>query len=396
MPFVFNRYSGLLLIFFVHGLVYAALLLHRGIKMGKTSDRWLALFLLLCILFICPWMLGFAGWYDGNDCFSCRNIMFYTPMQHGLLMGPVIYFYLQTLFQPTYSFRRRDWLHFLPGTAYILWSTIVAITDRVVLKRYFLMNGVTDPDLDNWYVAISLVSLLVYLLLSLRLHRIYKAYILEQTSFADAIMFRWVQRFLICFGIYFCIALLFNVISFIGIELDYTGNWWYYLLFGIIFYYIAIKGYANSIESRIGFGLEVLAETEPTELKEQPLAELRVAQVAEESSSPEIAAWKDRITDAVVHRRLYTNPSLTLADLAKHLQTNPALISRVINSGFSMNFNDFINYHRVVEVKERLQNAEAATVTIMSIAYEAGFNSKATFNRAFKKATGGNPKDFTR
>jgi AraC-like DNA-binding protein len=59
-----------------------------------------------------------------------------------------------------------------------------------------------------------------------------------------------------------------------------------------------------------------------------------------------------------------------------------------------MNFNDFINSHRVAEVKRRLEGNEAATVTIMSIAYDAGFNSKATFNRAFKKFTGGNPKDY--
>ncbi|MDB5196785.1 MAG: hypothetical protein JWP88_1156 [Flaviaesturariibacter sp.] len=395
MPFVFNRYSGLLLIFFVHGAVYAALLFHRGIKNNRTSDKWLALFLLLCILFICPWMLGFAGWYDGYDCLSCRNIMFYMPMQHGLLMGPVIYFYLQTLFHPGYDFRRRGWLHFLPGGAYLLWSGIVAVTDRVVLKKYFLMNGVTDPDLDDWYVAMSLVSLLVYLLLSLRLYRSYKLYILQQTSFADAVMFRWVQRFLICSGIYFCIALLFNALNFVGIELDYTGNWWYYLLFGIIFYYIAIQGYANSIEARTAFGLEVLSETEPAPAQEQ-LFENRLIEPATEAFSPEITIWKDKISAAIVGERLYTNPSLTLADLAKHLQTNTALVSRVINSGFSMNFNDFINCHRVAEVKERLQNAEASTVTIMSIAYEAGFNSKATFNRAFKKFTGGNPKDFAR
>jgi AraC-like DNA-binding protein len=48
----------------------------------------------------------------------------------------------------------------------------------------------------------------------------------------------------------------------------------------------------------------------------------------------------------------------------------------------------------VQEVKERLVSADNSHLTIMSIAYDAGFNSKATFNRSFKKITGKNPKEF--
>ncbi|MCA6447833.1 MAG: AraC family transcriptional regulator, partial [Chitinophagaceae bacterium] len=61
---------------------------------------------------------------------------------------------------------------------------------------------------------------------------------------------------------------------------------------------------------------------------------------------------------------------------------------------FQMNFNDFINRYRVEEVKKQLQNPKNASLTIMSLAYDAGFNSKATFNRAFKKHTGENPSKY--
>ena len=59
-----------------------------------------------------------------------------------------------------------------------------------------------------------------------------------------------------------------------------------------------------------------------------------------------------------------------------------------------MNFNDFINKYRVIEVKEKLANSANSHLTIMSLAYDAGFNSKATFNRAFKKHTGENPSKY--
>jgi len=64
MLFQFSFYSSLLLIFFVHGLVYAILLWRKSVVNDSMPDRWLSLFLFLCIIYIAPWMLGFAGWYD--------------------------------------------------------------------------------------------------------------------------------------------------------------------------------------------------------------------------------------------------------------------------------------------------------------------------------------------
>jgi AraC-like DNA-binding protein len=401
MPFTFNRFSGLLLIFFVHGLVYAFLLLRKGLRNDRPSDRWLAAFLFLCVLYIAPWMLGFAGWYDGFACLRCRNFLFYAPLQHTLLMGPFIYFYLQTLFQPRLRWRRRDWLHFLPGGLYLLWCLIVLVTDRLVLKRYYLMDGIADPDFDPWYVTAGLASLLYYLVLCIRYYRRYRKYILQEASFADAIMFRWVRNFLLAFFVYFFLNFVFHLIPLFGVEVDYVDSWWYYLLFAFLFYYIAINGYSNSIETRMFLALELLSyskqnlltappEEESTFVEDIPYQE--VTAVPREIS--DLEAWKARVEEAVVGKKAYVNPELTLTDLALQLQTNPSFLSKVINTGFGQNFNDFINYHRVEEVKEKLRSGKGGQVTIMSLAYDSGFNSKATFNRAFKKFTGKNPKDF--
>jgi AraC-like DNA-binding protein len=59
-----------------------------------------------------------------------------------------------------------------------------------------------------------------------------------------------------------------------------------------------------------------------------------------------------------------------------------------------MNFNDYINHHRVESVKKAFTNGEHKTTTLLGIAYDCGFNSKATFNRAFKKNTGLSPKEY--
>jgi len=59
-----------------------------------------------------------------------------------------------------------------------------------------------------------------------------------------------------------------------------------------------------------------------------------------------------------------------------------------------MNFNDFINNYRIEAVKTMFLNEEHKKSTLLGIAYDCGFNSKATFNRAFKKHTSCTPKEY--
>ncbi|MFM9911291.1 MAG: helix-turn-helix domain-containing protein, partial [Chitinophagaceae bacterium] len=64
------------------------------------------------------------------------------------------------------------------------------------------------------------------------------------------------------------------------------------------------------------------------------------------------------------------------------------------NQAFGLSFNDYINQYRVEAVLEKLRNGEQKRQTLLSIAFDSGFNSKATFNRAFKKSMGVSPKEW--
>jgi len=373
----------------------------------KASDKWLSLYLLLSIMYICPWMLGFAGWYNGNDCMECRNFLFYMPFQHTLLMGPVIYFYVQSLLNPHFLFVKKHAWHLLPSLLYIVWNIIVAVTDRVILKKYYLMDGQQDPDFQIWYVALGLISLLVYLFLSLNYYQRYRKFIVQELSFADTVAFKWVRNFLIACFIYFLSSLFLGILELLGVQIKYTDSWWYYLLFAILFYYIAINGYSNAIENRAIYTLDFLRYNATKQLvaptvNEEPtiqdipfeVVDNNVAEQIENNDTEIYSQWKQKIIALVVGEKMYQNPALTLTELSKKLNTNSSILSKIINQSFGMNFNDFINYYRVEDVKEKLQQPNNAHLTIMSIAYDAGFNSKATFNRSFKKLTGKNPKDF--
>ena len=104
MVYDFNFYSSLLLITFSQGIIYSLLLLKKGVSSGNKSNYWLSVFVFLCSCYVAPWMLGFAGWYDNQP---YRDFMFYTPFQHLFFIGPVIFFYTQSLLNPAFRFGKR-------------------------------------------------------------------------------------------------------------------------------------------------------------------------------------------------------------------------------------------------------------------------------------------------
>jgi AraC-like DNA-binding protein len=90
----------------------------------------------------------------------------------------------------------------------------------------------------------------------------------------------------------------------------------------------------------------------------------------------------------------YLEAELSLPDLARRLRMPVPLLSQVVNEGTGKNFNDFINAYRVAEFLRQAQEPANAHLSLLGIALNSGFNSKSTFNRAFKKVTGASPKEY--
>jgi AraC-like DNA-binding protein len=100
------------------------------------------------------------------------------------------------------------------------------------------------------------------------------------------------------------------------------------------------------------------------------------------------------ITDLMEKDKLYQETELTLQDLADKLKYPSYQVSQAINEGMKKTFYDLVNNYRVEEAKRLLQDPRNLNYTILSVGFEAGFNSKTTFNTVFKKFTGQTPSDF--
>ncbi len=397
MMFQFGFYSSLLLITFSQGLLYSILLSLKAWKTGTKSNYWLGFFILLCSLYVAPWMLGFAGWYDNQP---YRNILFYIPFHQLYLFGPVIYFYTQSLLNPDFKWTKNQSWHFLPATLFLLYNLWIWIYDRFIFGgAYYYANG-TDKDFDAWYQYTGVASMAFYLFLSINYYNVYKRLMFQVTSFAESILFRWVKTYLISFLILMLIPVVFDILALLFPEIQtYKGSWWFFLAFSVVMYYIAITAYSNPVISKIPFRLSVFDDEPVVLLTENNNIVVEDSIEVEEwkteiQEDPETTLWKWKIETLMEDEEAYKNPDLTLSDVARMLSTNAAVISKTVNSGFGLNFNDFINKYRTEAVIRRLDKGDHHKVTLLSIALDCGFNSKATFNRAFKKITGRVPKDY--
>lgn len=101
-----------------------------------------------------------------------------------------------------------------------------------------------------------------------------------------------------------------------------------------------------------------------------------------------------RLTAAMEKEKLYQLPNLTLDSLAERMEVSPHELSQVINQNLATNFYELLNRYRVRTACAALADPNFAQQNLLSIAYEVGFQSKSTFNAAFKKHTGLTPSAY--
>jgi AraC-like DNA-binding protein len=146
----------------------------------------------------------------------------------------------------------------------------------------------------------------------------------------------------------------------------------YIPLAGLI-YWIGLRGY-----------LHTLRTFEPQKRKES----------ASSRSAHLIETTIQQLQQAMQEDRLYLDAELTVERVGKHLGIAPKLISAVLNQDLGKSFNAFINEYRVAALQAKLLDPAHQTSTILGLAYDCGFNSQATFQRAFRGVTGQTPKQY--
>ena len=295
------------------------------------------------------------------------------PLVIAMPMGPLIYFYIRSYLEPEFRLGRKHRAHFysvgidLFQHAAAILFVIGLITGLLPHKNYHFGEFLDDydqyADIPRW------LSLAIYLGISFR-------YIARARGTANPQSLAWPRTLLRAFTA-FCLLWLVFLVPY---ELPRYSNAlidrfdWYplYLPIVILIYWLGIKGYFISYRAAAS-KVSGIRTSLPPELIRQVTGTLKKAMEQD-------ALWLD--------------PALNLGLLARHCGLAPKTLSAVLNQHLEKPFNEYVNEYRIAAFKERILQPESRELTIAGLAYECGFNSLPTFQRAFKAITGLTPKEY--
>lgn len=357
----------IILIGAIQGLIFSCLLY-------KNKDRQPANRLLSALIFLIA-LASFklygtnTGWFNSTLGGWLDALV---PMIVIMPLGPLIYFYVRATLDPDFRLTRKDRKQFypilidlIPQFAAIIY--IVGVITRTLLKKpapwvQFIDTYNVYADLPRW------CSVTFYVWMSARLLTAHSPRLPKEH-------FNWLRQFIKYFQIFQIIWLIYLIPYLIPAYTDKILDWvdWYpiYVPLAVLVYWMGVKGY-------------IVSRQPAMPLPKKPLPEAQL-----ETSVPLLLA-------AMEKDKLYLNPDLNLSIFATHTGLTAKHISAVLNQHMQRSFNEFVNEYRVQVMKARLLDGQADRHTIAGMAYECGFNSLATFQRAFKSSLGQTPSEFLR
>ncbi len=352
-------------------------------KKGKsTADIILGIWLLIIGCHI--WL--FSGFVT-KSIYSYPNLLglvLIMPFLH----GPLLFYYIVALTKPHALNKKIILLHLaIPLIVILLYSPFLLIEGNEKVKVF-------ENQGQGYEISMSLVNILLtlsgiaYLVLNFKLLNDHKKRVLTEFSYQESINLNWLRILIYMMtAIWICIIVIgsdewiFTLSSIYVVVLGYFGI----KQVGIFANNIAVE---NEVEIILNTESNFVGVAEPREEKKK---------YAKSGLTEESAIDLHEKLKSIMHeKKLFKKAELTLVELALKLYVHPNYLSQVINDKECVNFYDYINGLRVEEFKQMVAFPENQKYTIISLAYECGFNSKSSFNRIFKKHTNLSPTEFVK
>jgi AraC-like DNA-binding protein len=331
-------------------LVLAAAILWRH---ARSAERYLAALLIVLAGMLTPFAIGYAGAYDRWPWLS------FAPFAVPLAMGPLLYAHLNALVLDRPISR---WHGVLPLCQFAYQAAAFCLPLHI---RSAFNRDIQRPWLDPLLAVLLLASMIGYALAGLRLLRRHREWLAARR--ADLAAANRVRAVLGAFAVILVARASYMAVDAFVTPLSYVDMFGFYAALAVIGSALAIEGWRRGDQ-------RLQPITEP--------AQRDWRQVASD--------WLQQVEDG----EWWRDPDLDLPGLARRLGTNTAYLSRALNEGLGLGFADAINGLRVEHVAARLR--EPTADNMVSLALDAGFGSKATFNRVFRQRFGMSPTAYRR
>lgn len=330
----------------LHGLFFAIYLFFFTKRTG--ANLWLGMLLIFMGIRIGKSVML----YFGTD---LEPLFIFAGLSFLLVIGPLLRWYVRAMTRPHFKPKKENFIEFAP---FVL----------VFSSSFFVSNDWFDAH--NSAAVAFFASIIIFTYLHLAFYiiwsgvlvfRVKKAYPVAQRTKSQAAMLQWLLILIIGFGIIW-VSYVLNIIE------DTVPYIVGPIMYSLVIYYLSFKAF--QLKTTTTDGGVFLTNTD--------------------------ASLFQQIETLVRERKLYLDAELSLVTLGQYIEKSPQKTSEVVNQYAKRNFNDFINYYRIQEAKEKLLDVNTQKYTISAIAFDCGFSSLSSFNSAFKKFEGTTPSSFRR
>ncbi len=305
------------------------------------------------------------------------NILIFKSQLSYLIM-PVFYLYILSVCYADFTLKRKHLWHLIP---YI-------IGNLVMIPRFYLSNPSEklllfenyNEQFEIVYLHFSLhIQFAIYIIIGFFVLKRAKKIFVENYSSGTIATYNWLLQLLIFIGVLYGVAFIKNLFK-------YFGDSQYFQVSEIVLSIVTLYFVC-------WYALKILKYPElfnGVDSKTKLTSEIKESDSKNNIDVKEI----EQLTTYMETEKPYLNPSLSIRNLAEEIKMNSRDLSVLINQHLDKHFFDFVNEYRIEEAKLLLKNPTKKEFTVLEILYEVGFNSKSSFNTAFKKHTGLTPTQF--
>lgn len=303
-----------------------------------------------------------------------------------LFHGPFLYLYTASLTNQHTYLRKYFVFHFIP--ALLIYLVLIPFFLRPHIERLevFANHGEGYEWVFLLQKILVYVSGVVYTVLSLWLLQVHIRNVQNRFSQTEKINLLWLRYLIYGVGIVWLAV--------------FSGN--DFIIFSLVALFVLLLGYFGIKQVGIftqpsSSNVTILRDSSiPTNFSASSATEERVKGKYLKStlSSETQTEIHKKLIESMDEQKLFLNPELTIGQLAEAIAVQPNHLSQVINSIESKTFYDFINVWRVNEFKKMAAKPGNQKYTLLSLAFECGFNSKTAFYRNFKNVTGQSPTQY--
>ena len=297
--------------------------------------------------------------------------------------GPLLYFFTQSVLFKNYKLQKKHIVHFIPFLISIctVFIIILFVDTESLSQTADRINSHQIPVYFHLGGILMLVHIFYYLFRSKQEIKKVLVKVKDLYSTFNQNNFKLLKFVLNSFITLFSLSLINSLLPFVGIKSGLLITLLLMILFMFYFINSILLKLLNQSSNESG-------EISQTNFKEkEKYAGSRLSQI-------DLEAFMDRLGNHMTTNERFLDSELTINDLSNELEVPSKTLSQVINEGYAYNFFDFVNKYRVEVAKSILADQTDRKLTIQEVMYDSGFNSKSSFNTAFKKFTNFTPTQF--